>query len=1476
MLSQPGKKSPTHDLVLERLDTGEKIGFVFAGSDGQRKPDVIRQSPYPRNSLQTFQGGSDYDTQTLPYRTITQQDWIGGRGQLRLEADITRFFDSSNLQTWLSGKFFLGGQPNWCSGYEPSMVLDTPGDVTWTKITGNDLYLGRAFQTTSAVTRPDLYLWVRRVGSPGTMTVSIRTATASPGNPNAVVEAETLTAANALQDFGAMVRFVFSTNLSTATWYFIVVTATTPNDASNYWEIGTSEQATGQGRRSANGSSWSSDNTDLWYLVGDNNNDVKDIIPFVYKHQAYAVVRMASKANATLYMAGDRGAADANTGALSTLEDASKSWATNAYAGDIVLLTAGIGTEETKPWRTIASNDSNTLTVTEPWLVEHTTDTEYVILGDGFTSMLDLGGDVTDIALGGDYVYFARGEDENILRYQAFNNAGTWTARSDAENVKGVHVLAQREPFGQEYLWVSRNDDNNIGPHVARYDIPIGWGDLYQKISTVARTDKLWSEWLQANVVGSVQSPDIMRFQTNLGATGVIAVHDLDGAVDLRTAPRVGMNLRHTGGSAPAVTLKLSDALYNDRKFQASKVLLARAAAQLPAGVILATSGALPSSLYWYDSSGTAFYNMGNGAIGDAQYATRVTMDTSDILYIGHTSQFNTISWVLSSANNNASAVAVDFWGGAAWETAGAVTDNTSSGGASLAQSGTMTWDVSVKEQWQPGRSSTETSLSSSLYWVKVSFSGAGMPMDVVEIDRIMLENSTRPASTQQTTNLSYAVDADDALLHILHRFGTSDWLYVLGNDPFDKVTFQMGATVNAVASNPTMEYFDGEEFSSVTNLDDTTDSVATKTLSGNGSMTFDLPHNMSLITVNGIEGYCVRIGVSTQLTDDIQIVEMTVTNRRHPVYTEITQSLVGNETPASSANAFGDVIDLASGDILYVAGDNRFDMLSWVINETINNDAAVGFTLFYFDGENFVNGSLSDGTVSGSDSLAQSGDMTFSSGTDLMQRSEIDGTSAYWVALEATGAFDPVLVHGLTLQRQNTISIALSGPTLATGLWYWHTGAMPIYASAQSGVDMSAIVSVGVSIDALPTYLDFRGGLLLVSNDGLVISGFGPGSDRINGLELYGQLRQNPWVLTEGGVFEVQTQNQNNVVPLPLSELSTLRHPHNGRVSVTNDTYLYFNLGSHIQRYYNQTLDNVGWTRDEGLPANRSGEPTFLLSAPGGIYAGVDAGSGYSSVMFGQSRAWHTLYMAPKGVPVQAGCIQSVPGATLDRMWINVGNLLMWLPIPSETFDPTHDDNYLYCPEGDLITSWISASLYSIKKLAERLGIYSENLTTTKYIKAFYQEESGDWDGAWTPITALFDESPYEEHDLSSTMLDPRRIRFRINLRTNDNAVSPIVFAYNVETLLWFPTKYTYSFQHRIADWDENKQGIKQKDLEAYNYIRVTLRELGNTPVKCRVHCYDPVINGLIVAVQPSNLRPIYDPETVKAYILETTLIEV
>ena len=103
------------------------------------------------------------------------------------------------------------------------------------------------------------------------------------------------------------------------------------------------------------------------------------------------------------------------------------------------------------------------------------------------------------------------------------------------------------------------------------------------------------------------------------------------------------------------------------------------------------------------------------------------------------------------------------------------------------------------------------------------------------------------------------------------------------------------------------------------------------------------------------------------------------------------------------------------------------------------------------------------------------------------------------------------------------------------------------------------------------------------------------------------------------------------------------------------------------IQRYYNQQVDSVGPDKDTGLPEDRQGQIADLCVYPGRYFAAIDAGDGYSSVLMNNNSGWHEIYRAPNpGERIRHLGYQAISGTRPDRLWISVGDDIVWLVMPS------------------------------------------------------------------------------------------------------------------------------------------------------------------------------------------------------------------
>jgi hypothetical protein len=182
-----------------------------------------------------------------------QRDWSGGRGGERLSDDPTKYKDGKDVSSYIEGHIFNGLQWKISEGYR-GYEADLPGSVTWKGVYGTTRYISRSFTCSPALTARAIYIWVRRVGQPGTLTVELRDD--SGGNPNTVLKTATRTTASFPEMTSEFMRFSFSAaSLSDATTYHIVAYGASTDDVHNHWEIGVNTAGTAS-KYSAAGSSW--------------------------------------------------------------------------------------------------------------------------------------------------------------------------------------------------------------------------------------------------------------------------------------------------------------------------------------------------------------------------------------------------------------------------------------------------------------------------------------------------------------------------------------------------------------------------------------------------------------------------------------------------------------------------------------------------------------------------------------------------------------------------------------------------------------------------------------------------------------------------------------------------------------------------------------------------------------------------------------------------------------------------------------------------------------------------------------------------------------------------------------------------------------------------------------------------------------------------------------------------------------------
>ena len=275
----------------------------------------------------------------------------------------------------------------------------------------------------------------------------------------------------------------------------------------------------------------------------------------------------------------------------------------------------------------------------------------------------------------------------------------------------------------------------------------------------------------------------------------------------------------------------------------------------------------------------------------------------------------------------------------------------------------------------------------------------------------------------------------------------------------------------------------------------------------------------------------------------------------------------------------------------------------------------------------------------------------------------------------------------------------------------------------------------------------------------------------------------------------------------LPIDELAQVRSEVNGRTAIQFGVYLFFNVLDGWERYYENRLDDVGPNRDEGLPDGRRGTVSCVVSYPGGLYLGIDAGAtGYSSILYWNQIGYHEMYRAPYGERIRGMHIQTIPGSNVGRLWVGLSYTTVWLPV---TLNPRKQSDYRYTSPGTLIGSWFNGGFGEINKFWKSIQLYAEGLATGQTITMEYQTDVSE---IWHPLPSGFTAVPMQEVLMATDYsVYGKRWRYRITMTTNDDTKSPRIKAMTIPAVTRLPANKSWSVTVLADDAMVDRQGIRQ-----------------------------------------------------------------
>lgn len=367
--------------------------------------------------------------------------------------------------------------------------------------------------------------------------------------------------------------------------------------------------------------------------------------------------------------------------------------------------------------------------------------------------------------------------------------------------------------------------------------------------------------------------------------------------------------------------------------------------------------------------------------------------------------------------------------------------------------------------------------------------------------------------------------------------------------------------------------------------------------------------------------------------------------------------------------------------------------------------------------------------------------------------------------------------------------------------------------------------------------------------------------------------LYKTLWINREGMIHSISSEGV--VDTINLEELATVMEEWNGKTAAIHNVYYYVRwMQGSIQRYYNLQLDSVGPDRDAGLPEERRGQIADMLPYPGRYFCAIDAGEeGFSSVLLNNNSGWHEIYRAPNpGERIRALGYLPISGKRPDRLWVSVGDDIVWLVMPSNTLKAYYDDQAEYTHESILVSSWMSIGMVDVIKQWGSMNVMAENLIEDEvYIEADYQI---DQDPTWYPMSEFYHESPTQEIKFKDDFgVSAKRLRYRLRLQTKNKTKTPFIKAVVMKTVIKVATKYCYAMSCRNVVEDVNLRG-EMEDITPWDRLTI-LTEWANNATALRMNCFTDPFDDHIVFVDPPTFQNLRETKT-PGNLVQITLNEI
>jgi hypothetical protein len=302
---------------------------------------------------------------------------------------------------------------------------------------------------------------------------------------------------------------------------------------------------------------------------------------------------------------------------------------------------------------------------------------------------------------------------------------------------------------------------------------------------------------------------------------------------------------------------------------------------------------------------------------------------------------------------------------------------------------------------------------------------------------------------------------------------------------------------------------------------------------------------------------------------------------------------------------------------------------------------------------------------------------------------------------------------------------------------------------------------------------------------------------------------------------------------------------------------YMWFGWSHSVERQLGSNIDDMlNYKRGyDGVPENRTGNISSIVSAVGWLFFVIDGGSSnYSSIVVWNGFGWHEIFRGwATGVRIRNAVWQPVFEGR-GRLWFDIGGDVAYIEFPKYAANPLRDSSINYNWEGAIVTGTYDAHDQNLYKILSLLRVFTERGD----VEVDYQTNANVGTTNWATLGTA-DSQPVE--DLILNLGGVFQVRFRFRLQVTNTRTPSILTGWQLSGRMMPLSRYQYLGTFR-ADSEATSYSDEQDHDPNTLYTQLQTWAEQQTKLTFRT-CFYSSDNKVVTIGLPSKSVDSLDPDT-------------